>query len=194
MGTKLSQDTAVLEQRIKAILTDIQEREDPVELDAYRAFFRKHVPLFRRSYFAAYLLKNLQGSPRLSSLSSTSALSRPARAERPGRQPASSSGSPSASLPGSSADSGSSTRSTRTDLVTIFIGIGKSRKVYPKDLVGLILDTTSTRKEDIGNINIKDNYSFVEVAPEIADTIINSLNGMTFRGRSLNVNYARKKD
>ncbi len=85
-------------------------------------------------------------------------------------------------------------RSTRTDLVTLFVGIGKSRRVYPKDLVGLILDTTSTQKDDIGSIKILDNYSFVEVSPEHADNIIATLNGMTYRGRSLNVNYAKKKD
>jgi len=85
-------------------------------------------------------------------------------------------------------------KSTITDLVTPFIGIGKSRRVYPKDLVGLILDTTSAQKEDIGIIKILDNYSFVEVAPEHGENIINTLNGMTYRGRTLNVNFAKKKD
>lgn len=85
-------------------------------------------------------------------------------------------------------------KSTRTDLVSLFVGIGKSRRVYPKDLVGLILDTTPAKKDDIGIIKILDNYSFVEIAPEKADEIIRNLNGMTYRGRTLNVNYAKKKD
>jgi ATP-dependent RNA helicase DeaD len=85
-------------------------------------------------------------------------------------------------------------KSSRTDLVSLFVGIGKSRRVYPKDLVGLILDTTPAKKDDIGVIKILDNYSFVEIAPEKADAIIQNLNGMTYRGRTLNVNYAKKKD
>lgn len=85
-------------------------------------------------------------------------------------------------------------KTERVDLVSLFVGIGKSRRVYPKDLVGLILDTTAARKEDIGSIKILDNYSFVEVAPEKADSIISTLNGMTYRGRTLNVNFAKKRD
>lgn len=153
MSSKSSIDEQSVRERLEFILQEIHENEDPDELNAYRAMFRKNVSLFHRSYVAAYLLKNMKGvfksSPK---------------------------------------------KSLRGDLVTLFIGIGKSRRVFPKDLIGLILDTTSVKKENIGAIKILENYSFVEVAPEDAENLIGTLNGMTYRGRTLNVNYAKKKD
>lgn len=76
---------------------------------------------------------------------------------------------------------------------SVFIGIGRTRRVFPRDLVGLILDSTKLSREDIGNIKILDNYSFADISTDKADEVINTLNGSEFRGRTLNVNYAKKK-
>jgi RNA recognition motif-containing protein len=38
-----------------------------------------------------------------------------------------------------------------------------------------------------------DNYSFIQVRSSAADTIIEALNGQSFRGRILSVNYARPR-
>jgi RNA recognition motif-containing protein len=38
-----------------------------------------------------------------------------------------------------------------------------------------------------------DNYSFIQVRTTVADTIIEALNGKSFRGRTLAVNYARNR-
>jgi hypothetical protein len=148
---KINEDA--LKAQLEAIVKDIQENEDPEEMNAIRAVFRKNVSFFHRSYVAAYMLKYLKGH-------------RPA----PSR------------------------KTSRTDLVTLFVGIGKSRRVYPRDLVGLILEHCKGNKEDIGNIKILDNYSFVDIAPEYADAVISAINGITYRGRTLNVNFAKKKD
>ncbi len=47
-----------LKQSIKTILHAINEIENPVELSAYKKFFQKNVPLTRRTYVAAFLLKH----------------------------------------------------------------------------------------------------------------------------------------
>lgn len=44
---------------IEDILEKIKSDEDPVELETYRKYIRKHVPIFLRSYFAAYLFKQV---------------------------------------------------------------------------------------------------------------------------------------
>ncbi|WP_037546129.1 DbpA RNA binding domain-containing protein [Spirochaeta lutea] len=152
MSKNASINEDALQAQLEGIIRDIQENEDPEEMNAYRAAFRKNVSFFNRSYVAAYLLKYAKG-------------------QRP-----------------------SPRKSTRTDLVTLFVGIGKSRRVFPRDLVGLILEHCGGNKDDIGNIKILDNYSFVDIAPQYAEEIIAALNGTSYRGRNLNVNYAKKKD
>jgi hypothetical protein len=78
-------------------------------------------------------------------------------------------------------------------MVSVFIGIGRTRRVYPRDLVGLILDNTKLSREDIGNIKILDNYSFADINSAKAEEVISVLNDSEYRGRNLNVNYAKKK-
>ncbi len=83
---------------------------------------------------------------------------------------------------------------TKGRFTTLFVGVGKNRKVFPKDLSQLFSDNGSVPRSDIGDIKILDNYSFVEVASKHAKPAMDALNGMDFRGRKLTVNYARKKE
>lgn len=77
---------------------------------------------------------------------------------------------------------------------SLFVGVGKNRKVYPKDLIQLIVGTGHVTRDEIGEIKILDNYSFVTVHPDSAEKIIDSLDGDLYRGRKLTVNFARKKN
>jgi hypothetical protein len=75
----------------------------------------------------------------------------------------------------------------------LFISIGKNRRLFPREVISLIMSKTSSEREDIGVIRILDNYSFVQVRDTTADEIIEALNGITFRGRTLAVNFAKPK-
>ena len=44
------------------MVTMVQEEEDPVELKAYRALFKKHVPFNLRGYVTAHMVKELAGA------------------------------------------------------------------------------------------------------------------------------------
>jgi hypothetical protein len=82
-----------------------------------------------------------------------------------------------------------------TDMRMLFFGLGKNRKVFPRDITGLILGKfPEMDKSDIGEIRILDSYSFVEVTESRAQAVIDALNGCEYRGRTLAVNYARKKE
>lgn len=83
---------------------------------------------------------------------------------------------------------------TRNGFTSLFVGIGKNRRVFPRDLIQLFSGLDGVASDDIGEIKILDNYSFVEIEPSKAAGVISVLNGKDFRGRKLNVNYARKKD
>lgn len=76
---------------------------------------------------------------------------------------------------------------------TLFLSIGKNRRVYPRDLVQLIFAAGQVSKADIGDIKILDNYSFVEVEESLASGVISRLDGIQYRGRNLTVNFAKKR-
>jgi hypothetical protein len=79
--------------------------------------------------------------------------------------------------------------------VKLFINAGRSRRVFPREILGLIASKTPVSRDDVGTIRILDNYSFIQVRTAQADAIIEALNGKSFRGRPLAVNYARgRKD
>ena len=76
---------------------------------------------------------------------------------------------------------------------TLFLSIGKNRRVYPRDLVQLLFAAGQISKADIGDIKILDNYSFVEIEERIASSVISRLDGIQYRGRHLTVNFAKKR-
>ena len=77
--------------------------------------------------------------------------------------------------------------------VTLFIGIGKNRKVYPKDLIHLFINTGKIERDQIGEIRILDNYAFISIEKKSAGLAIENLNGINYRGRNLTVNFAKQK-
>ncbi|MFP4301533.1 MAG: DbpA RNA binding domain-containing protein [Spirochaetaceae bacterium] len=164
------ENSAELKEQIKQILNDIHNEEDPLELNAYKRFYKKHVPIWRRAYFTAYLLKYFGGS-------GLNGGRRPSRRSRR-----------------HSDNDNTGSTSGNGEMTSVFIGIGKNRRVFPRDLVALFTEVEGISGDDIGQIKILDNYSFMEIKEDRAQTAIDAVNGREFRGRKLNVNYARKKD
>ena len=77
---------------------------------------------------------------------------------------------------------------------TLFLSIGKNRRVYPRDLVQLLVGAGGVSKSEVGEIKILDNYSFVEVEEKTAAAVISRLDGLEYRGRNLTVNFAKKRE
>jgi len=162
---------------VSQILDQIKTEADPDALADYFSIFKKEVSLFNRSKVAAYLLmqydqgKNLRirdGAPR----------SRPHAGPQAG--PQSTKAPPTPPIP-------------EEESKRLFFSIGRSRRVFPREILGLITTKTPVAREDVGVIRILDNYSFVQVRDTVAETIIESLNGTMFRGRPLTVNYAKSR-
>lgn len=74
----------------------------------------------------------------------------------------------------------------------LFLSVGAREGVRPGDLVGAITGEAKVTGDQIGRIEIRDNFSIVEVASDVADRVIQALNGTTFKGRSLRVDYDRR--
>ena len=76
----------------------------------------------------------------------------------------------------------------------IYIGIGKRDDVRAGDLVGAITGEANVTGEVIGKIDMRDNFSVVEVEASAAQHVIDSLNGRTLRGRAMRVDYDRQRE
>ena len=156
---------------IAVVLDKMKNEADPQVLNEYRQVFKKEISLFNRSWAAAYLLMHfdqgrvqVQGNANFrSAITKTSETSR--------RQ-----------YPLAEEDS-----------KRIFISIGRNRRVFPREILGLIIAKAGVARDDIGAIRILENYSFVQVRDTIAEQIIETLNGFIFRGRTLTVKYAKTR-
>jgi hypothetical protein len=182
---------------LNEILKNIQTEADPHLLNQYRALIRKNVSFFKRSYLAAYLLMlrdQSQGRPRRAGGGdklrgrpngrNTSALN----GAEPGRQ-----GQKPAQQGPAAAPPAAPMALPDDESTQLFINIGRSRRVFPREILGLIGAKTSILKEDIGLITILNNYSFVQVRNSVVAELLEALNGINFRGKTLVVNHARTR-
>ncbi len=186
---------------LQEIVSKVESEEDPDEMNELKKIFKQNVPFGRRSYVAAYLAKMLSSNSR-----GFQRRERPSRYSRYERNN---------NVHGSDF-SERSERPVRTDshpvesmgvkppvaraviapefAKTVFISIGRNRRVYARDLIALISQGAGVERERIGDIKVYDNYSFITLFAEDADKVIELLNGYEYRGRKLTVSYSRKKD
>ena len=175
------------EQRFVEMLKNAVERvkneEDPVELNQYKKLFKKNVPFTLRSYVAAYLAKNSGFTGRRENFRNRrdgfKGRGRYDQGEKFFRQ-----------------DREPAPRVVIDDelAATVFISIGRNRRVFPRDLISLIVQNSSVERSRIGDIRVLDNYSFVQLYAEDCDKVISSLDGLEYRGRKLSCSYSRKND
>ncbi|WP_304225991.1 DbpA RNA binding domain-containing protein [Gracilinema caldarium] len=167
---------------LATVLDTVKQEGNPEILAQYRSLFRKQVPFFMRSWVAAYLIQQ-----------ATERTGKGNRAYNRNRKPLSDTHRNYKN--GNPAEGEQKKQNIlEEESARIFISIGRNRRVFPREILSLILSETDVKKEDIGLIRILDNYSFVQVRKECADTIIEALNGKVFRGRTLTVNHARSKN
>ncbi len=145
-----SVDKEKLELRIKTIIQEI--KANPDDIAEYRKIFKKNVPIFLRSYFAAKLLMGTEGS------------------------------------------SFKSTRKVPTgNMATLFVSIGRRRKVHPRDLLKLFQKALDIKSTEIGPIKVLDNYSFIDLNEKLSKKAVEQMNGMEYRGRKISVDFAKKR-
>ncbi|GHU71101.1 RNA-binding protein [Spirochaetia bacterium] len=172
-------------------------------VNEYRALFKKEVPFSRRSWMAAYLLMLLdQGQGNAGRLDwNRDRYTDQGRRNFEERAPANAeNGNSRKSRPSLRTESQNETNREpprpslpEEESRRLFISIGRNRRVFPREILGLITVKAEISRDDIGAIRIMDNYSFVQVRDSVADDIIEALNGQPFRGRTLTVNYARAR-
>jgi hypothetical protein len=172
---------------IEAIKDKMYTDTDVLLLKEYHKLYKKEISIFKQSWAAAWLFMyyDQKETPKFARNDKPTPLSTP-----------SSRGNASKGN-----DASINEWEDRTLEITLqeneskrlFISIGKNRRLFPREVISLIMSNSSAAREDIGAIRILDNYSFVQVRDIKADEIIEALNGITFRGRTLAVNFAKPK-
>ena len=179
-GELRQMDKSKIREFLDSAVKRIKTAEDPKELNEYRKIFRECVPFSLRSYFAAYMLKSeMEGGSQENARSPSR--ERYSYSERGPDRRWRQGDAPRAPIPHLPEDEASS----------IFVGIGRKRKVFPKDIIYLIMQNAEIERSHIGEIKILDNYSFVQVMTADAQKVIDALSGLEYRGKKLTVSFAR---
>ena len=77
------------------------------------------------------------------------------------------------------------------ELVSLFLSVGKKDKRMAKDIIGSLSANTAINKQEIGKINILENYSFIEIPSKYLDEIFSRMNGNTIKGKRVNIEIAK---
>ncbi len=171
------EDEEQLISSLKDLIEAIKTQENPEELNLYRRIFKKAVPLTMRSYVAAYLIKQAGiGGSRIYKKDNRNGLGKGTfkqNSARPSR--------PKVIL-------------AEEESTSLFIGVGRKRGIFPKDIITLLIQGAGISREHIGDIRILDNYCFVQVMQNEAETIIEKLNNSYYRGKNLTVSHSRRPE
>ena len=164
---------------LESIIDKLHTDSDISQLQEYYKLFKKEISLFKRSLAAAWLFRYFD-QRETPNIIKTQSSEKPLNAKNkkkiiPEEKPA--------------ADN----ILTDEESKRLFFSIGKNRRLFPREVITLIMSKTTAAREDIGLIRILDNYSFVQVRETKAGEIIDNLTGLKFRGRTLTVNYAKPK-
>ena len=188
--------------KVAAFLKDAVAKveSDPESLEELKKVFKQNVPLTRRSYVAAYLLKSCAGSiMRFSARSRFENARDDFRARADDRRNRYENRTDRAPYADREHTDEPRERAPRVQIdpslaTSVFVSIGRNRRVFPRDLVGLFCSVAGIERERIGDIKVLANYSFVQVYSEDAQKVIDALNGYDYRGRKLAVNLSRQKE
>jgi len=208
----------VNEEQIASFLSDALSRveadSDPETLNLLKKIYKKNIPFSRRMYVAAWLVKQATNggyyagsrfnrndrserndrNDRFSRDRNERNEQRPSRFEDRRAERSERTERPSAEHADDRAERAPRVQIDPSLATTIFIGIGRNRRVYPRDLVGLLVSVAGLERERIGDIRVLANYSFIQLFTADCEKAIAALNGYDYRGRKLSVSYSRQKD
>jgi ATP-dependent RNA helicase DeaD len=84
----------------------------------------------------------------------------------------------------------SSRKRKKQNFTRLFVNAGKKDGLIPKNVIGMINDNTGDRDINVGDIDIKDSFSFFEVGERHTNKVMSSLSNVRFKGRKLQIQFA----
>ncbi|MDO4467742.1 MAG: DEAD/DEAH box helicase [Bacillota bacterium] len=81
--------------------------------------------------------------------------------------------------------------SLNKEFVTLFLNVGKNKKIRPGDILGALCQLDGIQMEDIGAIKVESNQSFVDVFNGKEKSVLNSLKNV--KKKSVRVELAKRR-
>ena len=72
-------------------------------------------------------------------------------------------------------------------MTRLFFGAGRDAGVSPADVVGAVANEAGINSRSIGAIDIAERFTIVEVESELAEQVVNALQGIRYKGRNVTV-------
>ncbi|MGH4137149.1 DEAD/DEAH box helicase [Clostridium sp.] len=79
-----------------------------------------------------------------------------------------------------------------TDIMKLYLSAGKKKKIRTVDIVGTICNIEGVTVDDIGIIDIQDNFSHVDIMGGKGKVVLEALNKGTIKGKPIRVEKANK--
>lgn len=76
-------------------------------------------------------------------------------------------------------------------MARLFLRVGRRDSIRPADLVGAVANEANIPGDAVGDIDIYDTFSFLEVPASEADRVLRALSRTTIRGREPQATLAR---
>ena len=194
----------------------IRDSADLERLKVIRRQIRKALPLSVRAYLPAYLLREAVGAgvpqaasgrdrpapaartatpPAAKSSFATAPSGKPVAAEAVRRAPETTAPVTAAATdaPTPAATPAAPAGNSDSDMARLFVSVGRSRRVSRQMLTDLFVVKLDLPQDQIGEVRVLDNFSFIEVPATVAQSAIDRITGETLNGRRVNVDFARSK-
>ena len=184
----------MLEEKIRQIITKISTDPNPAELEEIKKIIRKNVPFFSRGAFSAYLLRELasqkRGKEGKKPFEKDKNETKPVFAKKKEELK-----KPEEEKEGSSESAKEDKKEEKAipaDAKTLYLNIGKMKRLYAKQLSALLQQELGIQRDDIYTLRIHDKYSFITMSEENCMKAIEKLNGKEINGRTAQINYSNR--
>ncbi|MGH4036605.1 MAG: DbpA RNA binding domain-containing protein [Sphaerochaeta sp.] len=195
-------DKDLLVGKIQLLASKTKAYGNPDELETYKKLIKKNVPWHLRGYFMAYLLKEVLDNER----PAREKKSRPQKKRQPknfdgvDKKQSESTAANAKAKPAAAAASvekkAPKQRKERVypdDARTLYLNIGKMKKLYAKELSIMLQDGLSIKREDVYAVRVHDKYSFITMSEENCERAIEMFNGKEIKGRTASITYSNKE-
>ena len=77
--------------------------------------------------------------------------------------------------------------------VRLFLSVGKKDSINPRKLLEFIGSTAEIDTKEVGNMDILDKFSFIEVPERLVEVLLKKTSGKKLNGRRVNIEVANKR-
>ncbi|MBK7105304.1 MAG: DEAD/DEAH box helicase [Ignavibacteriae bacterium] len=85
------------------------------------------------------------------------------------------------------------TGKSNSDMTRFFINLGKKDNLKPTDIIGIVKDNSGNKEIEIGEIQIKETFSFFETEKAFENILIKNTSEKDYRGRKINLEIASSR-